>query len=148
MEKLLDSGAKINITLVDFEVADRLLMVITKEIEGINISLGIKSGNLTDFLTDVDKDAALNTIKNALMKILSSSLIRPVLWECMERVTYCPVGGSPCKITPKTFEGEKERGDYLIVAKEVLVVNLSPFLAGLSSKLKDGLKQITKNLNA
>lgn len=138
MEKLLDSGAKINITLADFEVCDRLLMAVTKELESINISLGLKSGNLADFFNlDIDKDAALNTLKNAIMRISSSQLIRPILWECMQRATYNGI-----KITPKTFEGEKERGDYLVVAKEVLVSNLLPFFPNLSSKLSEGLKGI------
>jgi hypothetical protein len=139
MEKILDSGAKVNITLSDFEVCDRLLIAVTKELEGVGISLGLKSGNFTDFLNmDIDKDAALNTLKNAIMRIASSNLIRPILWECMQRVTY-----NGLKVTPKTFEGEKERGDWPILAKEVLVSNLIPFFPSLSSKLSTVVKGLT-----
>lgn len=146
MEKILDSGAKLNITLADFEVCDRLLIAVSKEMEGIGISLGLKDGSLADFFQmDINKDAALNTLKNAIMRLASSTLIRPILWECLQRVTYCPAGGSPLKITPKTFEGEKERGDYLIIAREVLVTNLRPFFPNLSSQLLEGLKGITTN---
>ena len=139
MEKTLDSGARLVITLADFEVCDRLLIAVTKELEGVGISLGLKSGNLTDFLNmDIDKDAALNTLKNVVMRLSSSTMIRPILWECMQRVTYNSV-----KVTPKTFEGERERGDWPIVAKEVLVSNLLPFFPGLASKFSTLAKGIT-----
>lgn len=139
MDKILDSGAKLVITLADFEVCDRLLIAVSKELEGVGISLGLKSGSMADFMNmDIDKDSALNTLKNAIMRLTSSTAIRPILWECLQRATYNGI-----KITPKTFEGEKERGDYLIVAKEVLVANLSPFFPGLSSKFMGGLKAIT-----
>jgi hypothetical protein len=136
MEKTLDSGARLIITLSDFEVCDRLLIAVTKELEGVGINLGLKSGGLSDFLNmDIDKDAALNTLKNAIMRLAASTLIRPVLWECMGRVVY-----NGQKVTPKTFEGEKERGDWPIVAKEVLVANLLPFFPNLSSRLSTALK--------
>ena len=136
MEKTLDSGARLIITLSDFEICDRLLIAVTKELEGVGINLGLKSGGLTDFLNmDIDKDAALNTLKNAIMRLASSTLIRPVLWECMGRVVY-----NGQKVTPKTFEGAKERGDWPIVAKEVLVENLLPFFPNLSSRLSTALK--------
>lgn len=136
MEKTLESGARLIITLSDFEICDRLLIAVTKELEGVGINLGLKSGGLTDFLNmDIDKDAALNTLKNAIMRLASSTLIRPVLWECMGRVVY-----NGQKVTPKTFEGAKERGDWPIVAKEVLVENLLPFFPNLSSRLSTALK--------
>ena len=136
MEKILESGAKLNITLSDFDVCDRLLIAVSKELEGVGINLGLKTGGLVDFLNmDIDKDAALNTLKNAIMRLASSTLIRPVLWECMGRVVY-----NGQKVTPKTFEGAKERGDWPIVAKEVLVENLLPFFPNLSSRLSTALK--------
>ncbi len=140
MEKLLDSGAKLNITLADFEVCDRLLIAVSTELEGVGISLGLKSGNFSDFMNmDIDKDSAINTLKNAIMRLTSSTLIRPVLWECMQRATYNSV-----KITPKTFEDEKARGDYLIVAKEVLGANLLPFFPQLNSKFSMLVNRITE----
>lgn len=143
MEKILDSGAKMVITLADFEVCDRLLIAVTKELEGVGISLGLKSGNFQDFANmDLDKDSALNTLKNAIMRLASSTLIRPVLWECLQRVTYNGI-----KVTPKTFEDEKQRGDWPVVAKEVLVANLLPFFPGLNSKLSGALKKITESPN-
>lgn len=141
MEKTLESGAKLVITLSDFEVCDRLLIAVTKELEGVGINLGLKSGGLADFLNmDIDKDAALNTLKNAIMRLGSSTSIRSVLWECMGRVVY-----NGQKVTTKTFEGEKERGDWPIVAKEVLAANLLPFFPQVSSKFSMLAKEITRS---
>lgn len=141
MEKILDSGARLIITLADFEICDRLLIAVTKELEGVGINLGLKSGGLAEFLNmDLDKDAALNTLKNVIMRLASSTLIRPVLWECMGRVVY-----NGQKVTQKTFEGKKERGDWPIVAKEVLVQNLIPFFPQVSSKFSMLVKGITEN---
>lgn len=143
MEKLLESGARLIITLSDFEVCDRLLIAVTKELEGVDINIGLKSGNLNDFMNmDIDKDAALNTLKNAVLRLASSTVIRPILWECMGRAVY---NGE--KITSKTFQGESERGDWPIVAKEVLVANLLPFFPSLNSKLSMLEKGITKSLS-
>ena len=141
MEKILDSGAKLHITLADFEVCDRLFIAVSKELEGVGLNLGLKSGNLGDFLNmDLDKDAALNTLKSAILRIASSTSIRPILWECMGRVIY-----NGQKVTPKTFEGEKERGDWLTVASEVLKANLIPFFPSLSSLFSGGLKALIKS---
>lgn len=144
MEKKLPSGASVMITLSDFEVCDRLLIAVSKELEGVGINLGLKNGNLSDFMNmDLDKDAALNTLKNAVLKLTSSTLIRPVLWECMERVVYTSSKGVKGKIIQQTFQDEAARGDWPIVAKEVLVANLLPFFPGVSSKFSTLAKAIT-----
>lgn len=144
MEKKLPSGASVMITLSDFDVCDRLLIAVSKELEGVGINLGLKNGSLSDFMSmDLDKDAALNTLKNAVLKLTSSTLIRPVLWECMERVVYTSAKGQKAKVTQQTFQDETARGDWPIVAKEVLVANLLPFFPGASSKLSTLAKAIT-----
>ena len=144
MEKILPSGSNIMITLSDFDVCDRLLIAVSKELEGVGINLGLKNGNLSDFMNmDLDKDAALNTLKNVVLKLTSSTLIRPILWECMERVVYTAVKGGKGKITQQTFQDETARGDWPIVAKEVLVANLAPFFPGASSKLSTLVKAAT-----
>lgn len=144
MEKILPSGASITVTLSDFDVCDRLLIAVSKEMEGVGINLGLKNGSLSDFMNaDLDKDAALNTLKNAILKLTSSTLIRPILWECMERVVYTSTKGQKGKISYLTFQDESARGDWPIVAKEVLVANLAPFFPGVSSKFSTLAKAIT-----
>lgn len=137
MEKTLPSGARLVITRADFEVCDRLLIAVSEELKGVGIDIGLKSGTLEDFLNmSIDKDGALNTLKNALMQLMSSKIIRPVLWECMERVVY-----NGQKVDRNTFNDDKAIGDYLTVAKEVLVANLAPFFPGASSKLLGLVKE-------
>lgn len=146
MEKTLPSGAKLLITLADFEVCDRLLIAVSKELETVAISLGLNSGNISDFIgMELDKDAALNTIKTAILRLASSTTIRPVLWECLDRVVYTSPGGQKGKATPQTFQGERERGDWPIIAKEVLLANLLPFFPSLSSRLSALVKGITSD---
>jgi hypothetical protein len=141
MEMILDSGARLQITLSDFDVCDRLLIAVSKELEGVGLNLGLKSGGLGDILNmDIDKDQALNTLKNAILRLSSSTLVRPILWECMGRVVY---NGE--KVTPKTFEPIEARGDWPIVAKEVLVNNLLPFFPKASSLFTALGKAVTKD---
>lgn len=141
MEKILDSGAKLQITLSDFEMCDRLLIAVSKELEGVGINLGIKSGNISDFMNmDLDKDAALNTLKNAILRLASSTIIRPILWECMSRVVY-----NGQKATPQTFQPEQARGDWPIVAREVLVANLLPFFPKANSLFISLVNPVTKS---
>lgn len=144
MDKTLDSGAKLKITIAPFSVGNRLLKAVTKELETVGINLGMGKGKLNDFFNaDVDTDGVINSLKNVVFRLISSETIEVCLWECMERATYQPFGKEVgLKITRETFEDEKVRGDYLIVAKEVLVANLSPFFPSLGSKLSTGLKNI------
>ncbi len=139
MEKILASGARLIITRADFEVCDRLLIAITRELKEVNIDIGLKSGTLEDFLNmNIDRDGALNTLKNVVMQLVSSKEIRPILWECMERAVY-----DGKKIDRNTFQDEKAIGDYLTVAKEVVIANIAPFFPGASSKLSTLAKGIT-----
>ena len=131
MEKILPSGARLIITRADFEVCDRLLIALTKELKEVNIDIGLKSGSLQDLLEmNIDKDGALNTLKNALTQVISSTLIRPVLWECMASVVY-----RDKKVDRNTFNSDENIGDYLTVAKEVMIANIAPFFPRASSKL-------------
>lgn len=147
MEKTLDSGATLNITVSSFAIGNKLLKTVARELEVVGINVGLGSGRMEEFFkVNLNKDDVFNTIKNVVARLVASEAVEAVLWECMERATYKPVGSeSGLKITRQTFEDEKARGDYLIVAKEVLVANLSPFFPGLLSKLSTGIKKATSD---
>lgn len=138
MEKTLKSGAKLLITRSDFEICDRLLMAVANELKQVGVDIGLKSLAIGE--DSVDKDKAINTIKNAFLQLVGAASIRPILWECMERVTY-----NGAKVTRATFNDDKAVGDYLTVAGEVMVSNLAPFFPGLSSKLSNLAGQIIKD---
>ena len=61
-------------------------------------------------------------------RMTTSPEVEQALWACMARSLY-----SGAKVTKATFEDEKAREDYLIIAKEVLVFNLGPFFKNLAS---------------
>lgn len=63
-----------------------------------------------------------------IAKISISEEVETALWPCMGRATY-----NGRKINKELFEEDDVRGDYLIIAKEVLAFNLAPFLSSLSS---------------
>ena len=70
-----------------------------------------------------------------LVDVILSSEVQPALWDCM---AICLYNGA--KITRDTFESDTARGDYLIVAKEVLVYNLTPFFKGLALGSSEALQ--------
>jgi hypothetical protein len=76
---------------------------------------------------------------NFLAKVSISTEIETALWACYGRAHY-----NGQKINKELFENEEVRGDYLIIAKEVLAYNMAPFLASLVSVLSQasGLKNI------
>jgi hypothetical protein len=119
MEKVLQSGAKLNLSLCSFDEGTKLMKAVTRELKSTPILLG---------------DAVLNfnTIKNIATVLIASDEIEAALWPCMERGTY-----NGLKINKDLFEDEKVRADYIPILKETLVFSLSPFLKNISSLLGD-----------
>jgi len=131
MEKVLESGALLNLSICSFAEGNRLMKAVAKEIKNTQISLGAK-GQMGDFLKLQVGDDALNTIKNLVTGLLASDEIEAALWPCIERGTYDGV-----HIKKDIFEDEKVRADYIPILKEALVYNLSPFFKSLKSLVKD-----------
>ena len=131
MEKVLDSGVVLNLSICSFAEGNRLMKAVAKEIKNTQISLGAK-GQMGDFLKLQVGDDALNTIKNLVTGLLASDEIEAALWPCIERGTYDGI-----HIKKDIFEDEKVRADYIPILKEALVYNLSPFFKSLKSLVKD-----------
>ena len=131
MQKILDSGAVLDLTLCSFAEGNRLMKAVAKELRNTNISIGAKGD-----LINLKGEEAINTIKNFVTGLISSDEIEAALWPCMERGTYMR-DGVLRKINKDLFEEEKARTDYLPVLKEALTYNLSPFFLNLGSLLKD-----------
>jgi hypothetical protein len=131
MQKVLESGALLDLSICSFAEGNRLMKAVAKEIKNTQISLGAK-GQMGDFLKLQVGDDALNTIKNLVTGLLASDEIEAALWPCIERGTYDGV-----HIKKDIFEDEKVRADYIPILKEALVYNLSPFFKSLKSLVKD-----------
>lgn len=123
LSKTLNSGAVLNVTLADFPLGKRLFKAVTKELESL------------DFNED--------TVAKMALRLISSDEIEEALWPCMGRVTY-----NSLKVTPALFEDSKIREDFLEVAKEVMVFNLTPFFASLGSILPTFAPKITESLKS
>ena len=126
--KKLPSGATLEVSMAPFQVGNTLLKSVMKEAESVQINVGFKGKSLQELFSAKVTDEVINTLKNAVARLIASESVEQALWPCMSRATYNQV-----KITPETFESELTRMDYLVVAKEVLVYNLSPFLSSLGS---------------
>ena len=131
MQKVLESGAVLDLSICSFAEGNRLMKAVAKEIKNTQISLGAK-GQMGDFLKLQVGDDALNTIKNLVTGLLASDEVEAALWPCIERGTYDGV-----HIKKDIFEDEKVRADYIPILKEALVYNLFPFFKSLKSLVKD-----------
>ena len=131
MQKVLESGAVLDLSICSFAEGNRLMKAVAKEIKNTQISLGSK-GQMGDFPKLQVGDDALNTIKNLVTGLLASDEIEAALWPCIERGTY-----NGTHIKREIFEDEKTRCDYIPILKEALVYNISPFFSSLKSLVKD-----------
>lgn len=135
--KELESGAKIEIQMASWEVCNRLLKAVMREVESVKIGIGIRPGMKSLAELDVNEEV-LNTIKDVAARLIASDNVEAILWECFKTVTY-----QGKRITSKDiFEPEEARGDYLPIAKGVLVYNLAPFFKSLGS-MWSGISQNT-----
>ena len=132
-KKTLDSGAVLEVTMSPFGVGHRLLKVLMRELEGVNLTLG----SMKDW-KEMFEGEGLNTLKNVLSTLIASDALEEALFACMERATYNGV-----KITKDIFEDTNARGDYFIIAKEVAWFNLSPFFKNLRSLVPQAAASLT-----
>lgn len=128
IKKTLPSGAVLECDLAPFKDGYALLKAVMRELEATKISIGLKSKSIKDIFDIELTDDALNTLKNVITSIVSSEQVEAMLWACMGRATY-----NNQRITEETFEDISARSDYLIVMKEVMLHNVSPFFKSLGS---------------
>jgi len=136
MDKLLDSGAKLSLTLCSFAEGTKLMKAVAREAKSITLEMGVeKATGLQDLMKFDFNDKAMNTIKNLVLGLLANEEVEAALWPCVERGTYT-VNGLVRKINRDLFEDEKARADYVPILKEALVFNMGPFFTSLASLLK------------
>jgi hypothetical protein len=97
---------------------------------GADVEIQVASFEKSHALLQATK-AAMIPVENVIDLILSPA-VQPALWDCMD---VCLYKGK--RINRDTFENENDRGDYLLVAKKVLMANLLPFYKSLVSPLKE-----------
>jgi hypothetical protein len=117
MEKVLESGALLKLSLCSFEEGTKLMKVVARELKNTRISRD---------------EEVINVIKNLVTTLIASNEIEEALWSCIERGTYDGI-----HIKRDIFEDEKARADYIPILREALVFNLSPFFKSLKSLVKD-----------
>lgn len=108
IRKTLPSGAALVVQMGSWEQSHRLYKAVMGIIEGINI----EGDDVTTLLS----------------RAATSDKVETAVWDCFGRATY-----KGAKITTASFEEPEARADYLLVVKEVMVLNLTPFFKSLRS---------------
>jgi len=128
---VLESGARLEVQMASFVNAHRLLKAFAVEVEKVKLNIGVtqntgdimKLKNLTPETYDM--------LKNFVARMIASEELGKAIDGCMSVVLY-----NDKPVSRETFEKEEARQDFLPVMREVLMVNLLPFGAGLGSMLK------------
>lgn len=133
----LPSGATLECTMASFEEADNLLTSVLHEASLINLDFGKEFEGIKT-LSELNANGnILNTVKNALCQMLKSKAVKDCIFICGRRAIYTPKDSAAgVKVDRSTFESEQARQDYIEFLREVAWFNLSPFFAGMASKLK------------
>ena len=113
LKKKLESGAELEVFLATFSEGHKLFKAVTKELQ--------------------DVDLVKDTVQKLSLRLISSEAIEGYLWPCMGKALYTGQGFEKKKITPEIFEKAEIRQDFLEIAKEVMVYNLTPFSKNVGS---------------
>ncbi len=122
--KTLPSGAVLEISMAEFEVGLALLEAVARDLEMVK-----------------SNSDAIELLKNVIARAISSPGIKQALQPCFGR---CKYNNRP--VNNALFQDEKIREDYLLIVKEVLVLNLRPFSSSLPLVLKDIQGQVGEDL--
>lgn len=122
---VLPSGAKLEITVSDFETSKALYQALLEEMKSVPINM----------------DSAEDTLKNILCSGLSSKKIERCMTECMGRATY-----NGLKISSETWEPIEARSDYILVCVEVSRDNVLPFTKSLFAQYADLFAKLKSTL--
>lgn len=134
---MLPSGAKLGMQIASWRVVGQLKRVFALEMRAVDMNVSdpfvrslmtaALSGNKMAVLKSIGGED-LDTFKNLFFQFLGSATFEAALYDCMLSCTRNGI-----KIAPEIFEAEDAREDYLLIAWEVLKLNLRPFLKSLAS---------------
>lgn len=122
-EKVLPSGAKLQITTAPFAEAHALLKALLSASKGLQLKTDV-------FQMDV------SVLKDVMIEAATSDGVESALFRCMERAAY---DGIKCSRT--LFDdakiGEQARADYYVIAWHVIEQNCAPFFGQAFSLLRE-----------
>ena len=129
MDFVLDSGAKISITVSSFEDALNLTKSIERAIKGLKLpvsALGIEIDTKNPSSMFMQNNDLMGEVIDKIISVATSEEVELCLFKCFARATYEGV-----KITKDLFDdislGDKAREDYYPMCVKVIEVNCSPF---------------------
>lgn len=125
----LPSGHELIAQEADFETGVRLYQTIAGELAKQNIEL-----------KELSEAAIGGILAKALLVLIGSRAVYDVTWECLKKATL-----DGMKITKETFEDMDKRADFIPCAKEVIMLNIRPFISGLNLSSLTGLVKSTES---
>jgi hypothetical protein len=122
----LPSGRNLTVAIAPFDPANKLKKEIAAALVAVDLS-GLNLGKL-DMNLDLSKldGPGLNAFKNVLLSLLASDRVEAAMFACAIRST---IDGE--KVTKDSFEAKEARGDFVVVAWEVIRANAGSFFGGL-----------------
>lgn len=136
------NGAKIVINEAPMRDVKKLRQVIAKELMKNNIDIG-NPRSIQELIGTVNNNIStyLNLIKNILLGLETSDEFNTIMWQCMKICLY-----DEKTITEQLFDDIPEaRSDYDLIQKEVIQVNLAPFMKPLLGLFATPNEEITNN---
>jgi hypothetical protein len=129
------SGAKIDVTISDYETCLGLFKSVLKAIRqsGIKNALPDNISGISDLMKMEVKE--LGGFMDAIVDVITSPEVEDWIFKCLERCTYQDKKGVQ-KINRSLFEDVSIRGDFIWIAVAVGRENIPPFLSHLDSGLK------------
>lgn len=132
MELILDSGAKLVITVAPFQDAHGLLKAILRSVKGTDIA----NVDIPDSLEKMRNNLqALSPLIDKVLSIATSDDVEVALFKCFQRVSY-----NDLKITRDLLDdpkiGDQLRQDYYTICYRVIEENCKPFFVRTFSGLR------------
>ena len=130
------SGANVEIAIVEIGISWRLNKV---------VMAALGAGGFSKIFNAIPKEKNIDVMQvleaspiiDALISVLTSEDVEEYVWQVLERCLY-----NGQKITRETFDPEKNRGDFIIVASRALWENVRPFWLPLISQFSETKKAI------
>lgn len=132
----LKSGRTLIVSIAPFDPANNLRKALLAEIRAVNMTIDIKrllksKMSLDMEIADVPPEA-INIIKDVVLELLTSDEVEKCVWECAAKCTIDGRKVAKGTLTePGSFDAKEHRGDYLLVAWEVIKANVGPFFGSL-----------------
>jgi len=131
MEYTTKDGKLVQINYAGFQDAMELKNAIGHELLKVNV-------DISDLINKTLDSQSVNTLKNLILIVDTSSEVKNALFKCLSRCLY-----NGYKIDYNTFNDKEAVNEYYTIVINCIKENLSPFFQNQLSELKPLLSKIS-----